>query len=109
MSDQKLIEAVKAALQENRFVDAIGHVRRMQATPVAMQLEEHVLRQEAEYLRKTGEHIQETASQHALRHQIASSSARARLEKMVKVGNAIKSEEVRNGTRVVVYTYTPKL
>lgn len=109
MSDPKLIEAVNAAVQENRFIDAIGHIRRMQATAVAMKLEDHVLQQEAEYLRKTGERIQETANQYALRHQIASSSARARLEKMVKEGEATRAEEVRNGTRVVVYTYIPKL
>lgn len=108
MSDPKLIEAVNAAIQENRFIDAIGHIRRMQATAVAMKLEDDVLQKEAEYLRRTGGSIQETAQQHALRHQIASSSARARLEKMVKNGEATRAEDVRNRTRVVIYTYHPK-
>ncbi|NHR07435.1 hypothetical protein HA052_19780 [Chromobacterium haemolyticum] len=52
--------------------------------------------------------VQETAQEHATRHKVGSSSARARLEKMVAAGAATRVEEVRNGTRVVVYTYTPK-
>lgn len=104
MSDQDQIKAVEAAAKEHRFVEAIALARKVSNIAVAMRLEEHVLQLEAE----AGISIQETVLQHALRHRIASSSARARLEKMVAAGKATRAEEVRNGTRVVVYTYPPK-
>lgn len=109
MSDQEQIEAAKVAIKENRFIDAIGIACKVNDPAVAMRLQEIVLEREAEHLRMTGGCIRETSQQHGVRHGIASSSARARLERMVAEGEATRDEEVRNGTRVVVYAYKPML
>lgn len=107
MSDQELIEAVKVAIKENRFVDALGIACKVNDPAVGMRLQEVVLEREAAHLRMTAECIRETSQQHGVRHGIASSSARTRLEKMVAEGTATREVEVRNGTRVVVYAYKP--
>lgn len=108
MNEQITIENAKTAIREKRFLDALAMARKMGNVAAGLKLADIVFEAEALYLQKTGGHIHETALQHAMRHQIGSSSARARLEKMVASGKASRECVNQNGTRVVIYSYTPE-